>query len=434
MKKILKTLCLFSFFLLFIVFGLWLYSPCAHTELSSLKVEPTCEKQGYTLWTCTSCNYSYQTDFVPTTEHIMVDNIVAPTCASEGYHLHTCKTCDESYKTEILSATGHTLTPTASVASCTAAGYTQFTCSNCDLTYYTDITPPLGHDFYTTDCIHPTISEAGKLTQGCARCEQTFSNPLNYNDVFTNAYVSHNTILAKGIDVSYHNHTAKNTEKTEFYPLDWNTIREAGFDFAILRAGYFGTKDLVFEMNYADAKAAGIELGVYYYSYAKNAEQAKEEAEELIGWLQGKQFEYPIYYDMEAEILTSIDKDTLTECCITFIDTLRKAGYYSALYSNHRWLKNYLEETTLKEYGELWYARYQRDPAGNTTDFFIPADDDNFTWLPSYGAQVGMWQYTQYGVIEGIDGVKFDFNYVYKDYPSMIKKFCFNGFEALVPS
>ena len=468
MKKILKLFCSSVLFLLFITAASCAQAPCTHSEMSSSKVDPTCKEQGYTLWECADCGYSYQTDFLPLTEHVIVDSIIAPTCTqegytlhacecgysyksefteptdhvysdtlveptceSEGYRLHTCETCDKSYKTEILSATGHSLSATTSAATCTEAGFTQYDCANCDLVYYTDVIAPLGHDLFTTYCLHPTLSEAGKLMQSCSRCEQKFSNFLNYNDVFTNAYVSGTTPLAKGVDISKHNHTPKNAEKTDFYPLNWNAIREAGFNFAILRAGYIGAKDPVFEMNYIDARAAGMELGVYYYSYAKNAEQALEEAEELIGWLEGKQFEYPIYYDIEAEVLTSIDKETLTECCMIFIDALRKAGYYSALYSNNRWLKNYLDETTLKEYGELWYARYYRDPADpeEKKNFTIASDDDNFAWRSDFGAQVGMWQYTECGVIDGIDGVKFDFNYVFKDYPSMIKRFCFNGFE-----
>lgn len=470
MKKILKLLCSSILFLLLTVFASCTLSPCPHSEMSSSQVAPTCEEQGYTLWQCTACDYSYQTDFVPSTEHVMVDSIIAPTCThegytlhacdcgysykstfteptdhvytdtlvsatceSEGYRLHTCKTCDESYKTEILSATGHSLSATASVATCTDPGFTQYDCENCDLVYYTDVVAPLGHDFFTTYCLHPTLSESGKLMQSCSRCEQKFSNFLNYNDVFTNAYVSGTSVLAKGVDVSKHNHTPKNAANTEFFPLNWNAIKQAGFDFAILRAGYIGVKDPVFEMNYIDARAAGMDLGVYYYTYAKNPEQALEEAEELIRWLEGKQFEYPIYYDIEAESLMSIDKEILTECCITFVDALRKAGYYCAVYSGNNFLNNYLNATTLKEYGELWYARYYRDPADpeKKKDFTIAADDDNFAWRSDFGAQVGMWQYTECGVIDGIDGVKFDFNYAFKDYPSMIKRFCFNGFEAV---
>ena len=457
-------------FLSLLVFTACTFPRCTHSEMISSTIPPSCEEQGYTLWECSNCDYSYQTDFVPSTGHTMInhtidptctsegytlhacecgysykshfteptehvysDILVAPTCESEGYRLHTCQTCEESYKTEILSATGHSLSTTATIATCTTAGFTEYSCKTCDLVYYTDVITPLGHDFFTTLCIHPTLSEAGKLMQSCSRCEQKFSNVLNYNDIFTNAYVSNTAVLAKGIDVSYHNHTPKNAQKTEFYALNWTAIRNAGFEFAILRAGYIGTKDPVFEMNYRDAKAAGMDLGVYYYSYARNAEQAKEEAEELISWLRGMQFEYPVYYDIEADILTSIDKETLTECCTVFINTLREAGYYGALYSNNAWLTDYLDGTMLKEYGELWYARYQRDPADATAkeSFTIASNDDNFTWLVGYGEQVGMWQYTECGVIEGIDGVKFDFNYVFKDYPSMIKRLCFNGFEAI---
>ena len=158
--------------------------------------------------------------------------------------------------------------------------------------------------------------------------------------------------------------------------------------------------------------------------------------------MKGKQFEYPIYFDLEASSSlinpdnaeeTAAERRTrLTECCTAFIDTLREAGYYGALYSNPNWLNNYLSAETLKEYGELWYARYQRDPSSTSeafASFEILPDDDDFSWLDGYGGQVGLWQYTQCGVIEncGMDQ-KVDFNYAFKDYPAMIKKFCLNGF------
>ena len=298
----------------------------------------------------------------------------------------------------------------------------------------------------TTYVLRPTKAENGTLRQHCSNCDHSFTNALLYEDLYTNAYVSNTAVLAKGVDISYYNHTPKNAAETEHEPLDWNAIRLAGFDFAILRAGYTGQKDPVFEMDYADAKAAGVHLGVYYYSYAKNAEQALEEAEELIGWLVGKQFEYPIYFDIEdssclqhptGEAETSDQqRERLTETCTTFIDALRDAGYYGALYSNNNWLTNYLDAETLKEHGELWYARYQRDPLSDTEEFKnheILPEDDNFSWLEKYGDQVGLWQYTQCGIIEncGMDQ-KVDFNYAFKDYPTLMKKFGLNGYTVPV--
>ena len=95
-------------------------------------------------------------------------------------------------------------------------------------------------------------------------------------------------MVTHGIDVSKHQGV-----------IDWRKVKA---EFAILRAGfgrYANQKDTQFERNYAGAKAAGIPVGAYWYSYARSAEEAREEAKACLQVLQGKQFEFPIYFDIE---------------------------------------------------------------------------------------------------------------------------------------
>ena len=83
--------------------------------------------------------------------------------------------------------------------------------------------------------------------------------------------------------------------------MNWEAIKAEGVEFAIIRAGNTGTstgnvnKDPTFEMNYRDAKAAGIMVGAYYYSVATTEKKLDEEIDSLLEWLDGKEFEYPIY-------------------------------------------------------------------------------------------------------------------------------------------
>ena len=89
----------------------------------------------------------------------------------------------------------------------------------------------------------------------------------------------------KGIDVSYHNGV-----------VNWDKVKAAGIQFAILRCGY-GRKstkqiDKQFERNYRECKRVGIPVGVYHYSYAKNAEDARLEADFMLELIAGKEFEY----------------------------------------------------------------------------------------------------------------------------------------------
>ncbi len=426
--------------------------PLGHS-LTENKVEPTCTAEGYTEYSC-DCGYIYKGSFCPPKGHSYENEAMAPTCEQDGHVISTCSVCEHRVKSEILSAKGHTLTKEIHAPTCTEAGYTLYSCEACDLTYIADRTSPTGHSMRTTYILHPSPSEQGVIRQHCSNCQHEFTNHLLYHDLYTNAYVSQTKILAKGIDVSYWNNSPKSADGALYESLNWEVIQAAGFEFAILRAGYTGTKDVTFEMNYADAKAAGMDLGAYYYSYAKTAEQAIEEANELLSWLDGKQFEYPIYFDMEddsclltpdgSEETPSERKERLTATCIAFIRTLREAGYYGALYSNNSWLTNYLDADLLKEYGELWYARYPEDPyqkQGMSDEEFaaieaahkILPSDNFFIWdTQKYGAQVGLWQYTQHGVIEG-SGMdqKVDFNYAFKDYPALMKTYGLNGYRAI---
>lgn len=431
--------------------------PTGHTLAETVSV-PTCTEQGYTEYRCT-CGYSFRGNFLPPVGHTYSTQTISATCETEGYTECHCTQCSHSYKQKIYSATGHALCATVHEPTCTESGYTEYACTNpnCDLVYRANYTEPQGHSLQTTYIRHPTLTESGKWERQCTKCAYRFVNFPQYADIFFNAYTENTVCFAKGVDISYHNHKPNDQAATGYEPLNWQAIRDAGFTFAILRAGYTGSQshigkqDPVFEMDYRDAKAAGLHIGVYYYSYARSREEAISEAETLIAWLAGKQLDYPIYYDLEDPALQNLGKETLTQCCIAFIDTLRQAGYYGALYSNHNWLTNYLAGDTLKNYGELWYARYQKDPIlpqqpQNGTaeeiaqyeaakqkydEFNVLPTDDRFAWSEAYGKQVGMWQYTERGIIEN-SGIRqyVCFDYAFRDYPGMMKRFCLNGYTA----
>ena len=87
--------------------------------------------------------------------------------------------------------------------------------------------------------------------------------------------------------------------------VDFKAVKSQGYNFVILRAGYGrainypNQYDPTFEKHYANAKAAGLNVGAYWYSYAISADDAKLEAQSFIKALKGKQFEYPVFFDME---------------------------------------------------------------------------------------------------------------------------------------
>lgn len=407
-------------------------APLGHT-LTDTVVPPTCDTKGYTKHECSVCGLSYQTDLVKPLSHDLTETVTAPTCEAEGYTTYTCKRCNLSYQADLTKPNGHTFTEVTTAPTCSEQGYVTHTCSTCTFSYESDFTAPLGHTL-SASLLYPTRTQNGSLRKHC-HCGYEYTNPLIYSDIFPGGTVSNTEALAKGIDVSIYQHVKIGET---YQPLNWEAIKEAGLDFAILKAGSTprtvgevekGGIEPVFEMDYRDAREAGLELGVYFYSYATTVEQVEADARVLIGWLEGKQFEYPIYFDLEDPSLVSLGQDTLTEMCVTFISALQANGYYGALYTNNQWLKQNLHENLLKGAFDIWYARYPENRKNADNPLPVSAD---YTWnADSYGPQLGMWQYTDYGIIEGIDeSIKFDFNYVFRDYPALIKKFGYNGFPT----
>ena len=202
--------------------------------------------------------------------------------------------------------------------------------------------------------------------------------------------------MAKGIDVSY----AQGV-------IDWEKVKASGLvDFAILRAGYGKETSQIddqFSRNYTACKQLGIPVGVYWYSYATTAAEAEQEAKVCLQTIQGKQFEYPVTFDIEEE--RSLPQ--ANALCQAFCSVLEAAGYYAAIYT----FKSALESN----FSAAIKSRY---------DIFLSHVGVQQT---SYAGAYGLWQYSWTGRIPGISG-DVDLDYAYKDYPAMIQNAGLNGF------
>ena len=195
--------------------------------------------------------------------------------------------------------------------------------------------------------------------------------------------------------------------------VDMRLAKKNGMDFVILKAGSgYSGEDPKFQQNYNNAKAAGLNVGAYWYSYAVNVEEAKEEAVRYMKILGKKQFEYPVYLDFEDPSQRKIPKKTKTDMAIAFMSILEKNGFYTGLYSSGSWINNQFERERLKEY-DIWIAHWHvTNPNCYTPDY-------------------GMWQFTNKSKIKGVSdtgegGV--DMNYSYKNYPKIIKDAKLNNF------
>ncbi|MFN2102684.1 cell wall-binding repeat-containing protein [Finegoldia dalianensis] len=195
--------------------------------------------------------------------------------------------------------------------------------------------------------------------------------------------------------------------------VNMKLAKQNGMDFVILKAGSgYSGEDPKFQQNYRNAKAAGLNVGAYWYSYAVNVEEAKEEAVRYLKILKNKQFEYPVYLDFEDPSQRRIPTKTKTDMAIAFMSILEKNGYYTGLYSSGYWINNQFEKERLKDY-DIWIAHWH------------VTSPNCFT--PDYG----MWQFTNKSKIKGVPdtgegGV--DMNYSYKNYPKIIKNAKLNNF------
>ena len=384
---------------------------CLHkySEWQTLN-EPSCTSDGLEVRSCLSCEETLERA-IPATEHNPKKTLYAPNCTSEGYIECVCE-CGYSYRTDIVAPTGHTLSEEITAPTCEERGYTKYSCKDCDYEYIGSFVAASGHSF-TSERHLPTVLTPGYTTHTCECSFSCTDEFIFYSDILENAYCSNSEVLAKGIDVSRWNH--EQDANGNYLPLDWGAIKAQGVDFVILKAG--STKSGIeptFLMDYEGARAAGLEIGVYFYTYATTIEGIRADAEALMTYLEGKKFEYPIYLDLEDASLEALGKNYLSDMCEAFIVTLQENGYYAALYSNHNWLTYILDSAKMFSLYDVWYARYPLT--------------EKPTWNEEkYGKQLGMWQYSESGTLEGFS-CPFDMNYAYKDYSEIMKKWGLNGF------
>ena len=382
---------------------------CGHTYKSDIvepyghvmsheTVAPTCEEQGYTVYTCAQCDYHFEADHVTPDGHQWETTVVAPLCDSQGHTEYVCRVCELTYRAEYLAPRGHDMKRSVTAPTCTEQGYITVSCA-CGYSYRTAYQKPNGHTFHE-ETVRPNYEQTGHTVYTCACGYRYVGNYVWYSDIFTGAAGEGSGILAYGVDLSHHNKS-----------VDWNKLKTSDVGFVILRIGTSKTDDTKFEEYYAAAKAAGIPVGCYFYTYATTTQEALADAERVLAKIRGKTFEYPVYYDMEDPSLLWQDRDTLTDVCLTFSKKLIDAGFFPGLYTNRNWLGNYLNAEKITTLCDVWYAQWRT--AG------LPDVD--------YSDTYGMWQYSDAGKVEGIEGVV-DVNVAYKDYPKIIKENHYNGY------
>lgn len=183
-----------------------------------------------------------------------------------------------------------------------------------------------------------------------------------------------------GIDVSQWNGS-----------IDWNAVKNAGVSFVIIRCGFRGSatgalvRDSNFKTNIAGAKAAGLKVGVYFYTQAINEVEAVEEASMALSLVSGYSLDYPIYLDIESSggRGDSISYDERTNVAKAFCATVKASGYRAGVYANTSWMSGKFNAGSLSSYS-IWLAQYAASP--------------------TYSSRYDIWQYSSAGHINGISG------------------------------
>lgn len=204
-------------------------------------------------------------------------------------------------------------------------------------------------------------------------------------------YRSEDMVGLAGIDVSSYQQT-----------IDWQQVKNAGVDFAMIRVGYRGyvsgklDLDDCFLNNMEGAANAGIPVGVYFFSQALTEQEAIEEAEYVLNWIKGYDIQYPVVFDWEevpAEARTdNMNMLMLTSCALAFCKTIEEAGYTPAVYFNQAYGYQQFNLPSLKDY-VFWLAAYEE--------------------TPTFHYDFRMWQYTNQGAVAGISGAV-DLNIYFK--------------------
>lgn len=263
---------------------------------------------------------------------------------------------------------------------------------------------------YTTSTLKVGQSEAIKVTYN--NNAYSFKNKWTSSNTYVATVNSDGKIYAKSLGrttISYRTYNNKTASfkltvsgsavkcldiSTWQGYVDFNKVKSAGYNYVILRAGFgreYSQKDNTFERNYANAKAAGIKVGVYWFSYSTSPSDAYREANACLYCLNGKRLDMPVYYDLEYQPAMSMSNSNYTQMALNFCSTIKKAGYKSGVYSSASVYGYLLNRQTLINNGvSIWNAQW-------SSYCSVPCD---------------IWQYSEKGQVNGISA-SVDMNYIH---------------------
>lgn len=191
--------------------------------------------------------------------------------------------------------------------------------------------------------------------------------------------------------------------------IDWKKVKNSGIDFTIIQAGYGkypNQKDPKFDQNVQNAKAAGVDVGAYWFSYAANTDDALQEAKVCYDIIKAYDYTYPIYFDIEEPFQAKLTVAEVSAIVETFCGYLQEKGYRVGVYSYSTFLQSNVYRSVLDKY-DIWVAQY------NTAQTI-------------YTGEYGIWQFTGTGKVDGVP-TDVDINFSYINYPYLISPETYSG-------
>lgn len=229
----------------------------------------------------------------------------------------------------------------------------------------------------------------------------------NKEGTYTMVDTSSEGIIYSGIDVSKYQGN-----------IDWQAVKKSGQYFAFIRVGFCNSDgsiteqsgfDPYFHKNMENAIAAGMNVGVYVYSYANSEEGARNAADKVFNCISSYKLTMPVAFDFEdGNTYSKFTKQQNVNICKAFLSRMQQYGYYTMLYTYTNFANSYLDMSQLSAY-DFWVADY-RQTCGYNGDYSI-------------------WQYTSSGSVSGISG-RVDMNKMYKDLPSIIRNAGLNRLDG----
>ena len=185
--------------------------------------------------------------------------------------------------------------------------------------------------------------------------------------------------------------------------INWQSVKKAGIDFAIIRVGYRAENGKIYKDEYADyniqqAEKSGILIGVYFFSTAINTAESLEEAKWTAEAIKSYPITYPVVYDCEGFLSSTsrmygISNAVRTNNALTFLSYIKSLGYDSMLYAAKGELENsaHWDTSKIESNHKIWVAHY--------SSITYPQAE-----TPSYNGKYDMWQYTNMGKVNGVSG------------------------------